>query len=147
MSALKGLTFVTVPKQLASDPKLASRQKFLIQLEQQHELAKDENYVVRRQKWVKQADGSKQLIERTKRVKRWWRTDPTGNCYLILRYGNKVFTTQYHPEITHDFMTALVEEYAEEVPPAVAVQARASLAHPADAPRMAGWIIAFFEQA
>lgn len=92
MSALKGLTFVTVPKQLASDPKLASRQKLLTQLEQQLELAKDENYVVRRQKWIKQADGSKQLMDRAKRVKRWWRTDPTGNCYLILRYGNKVIS-------------------------------------------------------
>ena len=92
MSALKGLNFVSVPKQLASDPKLASRQKFLTQLEQQLELAKDENYVVRRQKWVKQADGSKQLVDHAKRVKRWWRTDPTGNCYLILRYGNKVIS-------------------------------------------------------
>lgn len=92
MSALKGLTFVTVPKQLASDPKLASRQKLLTQLEQQLELAKDENYVVRRQKWIKQADGSKQLMDRAKRVKRWWRTDPTGNFYLILRYGNKVIS-------------------------------------------------------
>lgn len=90
MSALKGLNFVAVPKNTASDPKLARRHKFLVQLEQQRELAKDENYVVRRQRWLKQADGSKQLIEAPKRVKRWWRVDAAGNCYLILRYGNKL---------------------------------------------------------
>lgn len=90
MSALKGLHFVAVPKTAASDPKLARRLKFLAQLEQQHELAKDESYVVRRQRWRKQEDGSKQLVEHAKRVKRWWRTDASGNCYLILRYGNKV---------------------------------------------------------
>lgn len=65
----------------------------------------------------------------------------------LLHWGTKVFTTQYHPEITHDFMTALVEEYADKVPPDVAATARQSLALPADSARMAGWIIGFFEQA
>ena len=23
-------------------------------------------------------------------MKRWWRVDGSGNCYLILRYGNKI---------------------------------------------------------
>ena len=64
----------------------------------------------------------------------------------LLAWGNKVLTTQYHPEITHDFMVALVEEYAEKVPPDVAAKARQSLARPADAARMARWIIGFFEQ-
>jgi hypothetical protein len=90
MSVLKSLQFVSVPKSFSNDPKLARRQKFLVQLEQQLELAKDESYVVRRQRWVKQTDGSKQLVESPKRVKRWWRTDATGNCFFILRYGNKL---------------------------------------------------------
>ena len=33
---------------------------------------------------------TKQLVEAPKRVKRWWRIDGSGNCYLILRYGNKL---------------------------------------------------------
>lgn len=90
MSMLKTLQLVTVPKSYDNDPKLARRHKFVTQLEQQLELAKDENYVVRRQRWVKQADGSKQLVEQPKRVKRWWRTDAAGNCFFILRYGNKL---------------------------------------------------------
>ena len=90
MSMLKTLQFVNAPKSYNSDPRLARRHKFVTQLEQQLELARDENYVVRRQRWVKQADGAKQLVEAPKRVKRWWRTDPTGNCFFILRYGNKL---------------------------------------------------------
>lgn len=90
MSMLKSLQLVSVPKSYASDPTLARRHKFITQLEQQLELARDENYVVRRQRWVKQEDGSKQLVEQPKCVKRWWRTDAAGNCFFILRYGNKL---------------------------------------------------------
>lgn len=90
MSVLKALQFVNAPKSYNSDPKLARRHKFVTQLEQQLELARDENYVVRRQRWIKQEDGSKQLVEAPKRVKRWWRTDAAGNCFFILRYGNKL---------------------------------------------------------
>ena len=39
---------------------------------------------------MKQEDGTKQLVDAPKRVKRWWRIDGSGNCYLILRYGNKL---------------------------------------------------------
>ena len=92
MSALKSLNFVAVPKSTSSDPKLARRAKLVTQLEQQLGLAKDENFYVRRQKWVTQEDGTKQLVDRPKRVKRWWRVDGSGNCYLILRYGNKVIS-------------------------------------------------------
>lgn len=92
MSVLKSLSFVAVPKNSAADPKLARRNKLIMQLMQQRELAKDETYTVKRQKWVKQEDGSKQLIESPKRVKRWWRMDGAGGCYLILRYGNKIIS-------------------------------------------------------
>ena len=90
MSTLKSLNFVAIPKSSSSDPKLARRAKLIAQLEQQRELAADENYVAKRQKWIKQADGTKQLVDAPKRVKRWWRMDGSGNCFLILRYGNKL---------------------------------------------------------
>lgn len=92
MSVLKSLSFVAVPKSSAADPKLARRNKFIVQLMQQRELAKDEGYTVKRQKWVKQEDGSRQLVDLPKRVKRWWRMDGAGGCYLILRYGNKIIS-------------------------------------------------------
>ena len=90
MSVLKSLSFVAVPKSSATDPKLARRNKFIVQLMQQRELAKDESFTVARQKWVKGDDGTRQLVDLPKRVKRWWRVDGSGNCYLILRYGNKI---------------------------------------------------------
>ena len=90
MSVLKSLSFVAVPKSNAGDPKLARRNKFIVQLLQQRELAADEGYTVKRQKWVKQEDGSRQLVDSPKRVKRWWRLDGSGTCYLILKYGNKI---------------------------------------------------------
>ena len=90
MSALKGLNFVTVPKHTASDPKLARRNKLITQLTQQRELARDEGFVVKRQKWVKQEDGSKQLVDAPKRVKRWWRDDGNGGIIMLIRYGNRL---------------------------------------------------------
>jgi hypothetical protein len=92
MSALKSLNFVAIPKSSASDPKLARRHKLVAQLEQQRALAQDEHYTVPRKKWVKQEDGSKALVDIPKRVKRWWRLDGAGNCFFIVRYGNKVIS-------------------------------------------------------
>lgn len=92
MSLLKSLQFVSVPKSFNNDPRMSRRQKLLVQLERQLALSKDESFVVRAHRWVKQDDGSKQLLDAPKRVKRWWRTDAAGNCFFILRYGNKVIT-------------------------------------------------------
>lgn len=63
------------------------------------------------------------------------------------RIGDHVLTTQYHPEITPEFAAALVEEYADKLPPKVAATAQASLAQQADRDRIAARIVAFFEQA
>ena len=85
MSALKGLNFVAVPKQAANDPIQARRNKLITQLEQQRDALK--NLL-----GADPEDGGKQLVDLPKRVKRWWRVDGAGNCFLILRYGNKVIS-------------------------------------------------------
>lgn len=59
--------------------------------------------------------------------------------------GDHVFTTQYHPEMTHDFITALIEKVADDLGQKGAARARASLKHPADNARMAAEIVQFFE--
>mgnify|MGYP000194579110 CR=1 FL=1 len=61
--------------------------------------------------------------------------------------GNSVYTTQNHPEMTPDFIAALVEEYAEKLPAGVVENARASLAEKADYKAFAESIARFFEQA
>jgi GMP synthase-like glutamine amidotransferase len=60
--------------------------------------------------------------------------------------GDRILTTQYHPEITPAFMAALLDEVTGKLPDAVVAQARASMAAPPDRARMAGWIAAFLEQ-
>lgn len=63
------------------------------------------------------------------------------------RIGTQVFATQHHPEMTPDFLAALVEEFTPEFTPDVGTRARASLANPPEGPRFAEWIARFFEQA
>lgn len=65
-------------------------------------------------------------------------------CYRI---GNQVFATQYHPEMTPAFLTALVEEFAPHFPADVGQAARASLVLGTEGPRFAEWIARFFETA
>jgi hypothetical protein len=90
MNALKALNIVALPKLSSSDPAMKRRVKLLTQLEQQLELAKDPNFFVSTQKWRKQEDGSKQLVEKQKRVKKWWVADMMGNCFFTVRYGSKM---------------------------------------------------------
>lgn len=90
MSTLKSLNIVALPKLSKNDPTLQRRVKLLTQLEQQRELATNPNYVVSLQKWRKQEDGSKLLVERQKRVKKWWVVDMSGVCFFTVRYGSKL---------------------------------------------------------
>ncbi len=42
------------------------------------------------QRWEKTPEGRKELVERKRKVRRWWREDVTGNVYLTIRYGQKM---------------------------------------------------------
>ncbi|MFC6762038.1 type 1 glutamine amidotransferase [Sulfitobacter porphyrae] len=61
--------------------------------------------------------------------------------------GSRVYTTQNHPEMTPDFVAALIEEYADKLDPEVITRARASLQQCADTEVFARSIAAFFEAA
>jgi hypothetical protein len=90
MNALKALNIVALPKLSNSDPAMKRRVKLLTQLEQQLELAKNPSFVVVTQKWRKGEAGSKQRVEKQKRVKKWWVVDMMGNCFFTVRYGSKL---------------------------------------------------------
>jgi hypothetical protein len=90
MNALKALNIVALPKLSNSDPAMKRRVKLLTQLEQQLELAKNPSFVVVTQKWRKGEDGGKRLVEKQKRVKKWWVVDMMGNCFFTVRYGSKL---------------------------------------------------------
>lgn len=72
----------------------------------------------------------------------------TDDCPVgAYQVGPAVFATQYHPEMPHEFIAALVEETADEVGPDVAEMARASLAGgTAEMERFARGVAVFFEQ-
>lgn len=92
MSILNALVFVPLPRNTVADPSLQRRAKFIKQLEQQRELAREQGFEPTKRKWVLDADGTRQLLTVPKRVKRWWRMDAQGNCFLVLRYGNRIIT-------------------------------------------------------
>ncbi|MCB1397725.1 MAG: type 1 glutamine amidotransferase [Rhodobacter sp.] len=67
--------------------------------------------------------------------------------YGHMSVGPRVFTTQYHPELSHDFMHGLLDELAGAVDAGILAGARESLSQPVDDAQMARWIAAFFAQA
>ena len=60
--------------------------------------------------------------------------------------GRNILTTQYHPEMTPDFIAALVEHLDGALPGPVIARARASLGSPAETDRMAQKIVDFLDQ-
>lgn len=68
---------------------------------------------------------------------------PVGGYFI----GQQIFTTQYHPEITPEFMSDLIEELADEKPADVIAGARATLMETPNNSQFATWIVGFFEQA
>ena len=61
--------------------------------------------------------------------------------------AGQVYTTQNHPEMTPEFVAALVEEYADKLAPDVIARARHSLHQRAETEPFAQSIAAFFEAA
>ncbi|MEX0344996.1 MAG: type 1 glutamine amidotransferase [Rhizobiaceae bacterium] len=61
--------------------------------------------------------------------------------------GDHVFATQYHPEMTPEFVNALIDEMSPSIDREVETRARQSLARQAENERFSAWVVAFFEQA
>lgn len=60
--------------------------------------------------------------------------------------ADRIYTTQNHPEMTPEFIAALVEEYADKLDADVAERAQHSLGRIADRDAFARSIVRFFEQ-
>ena len=75
-------------------------------------------------------------------------TGRSPDCALAgFAIGRHVWTTQYHPEMSPEFVQDLVAEYGPKLPADVAARARASLDRVADEHRIATLIAEFFETA
>lgn len=72
----------------------------------------------------------------------------TPDCPIAgFAMSDQVYTTQNHPEMTPEFIAALVEEYADKLGGDVTARARASLDRVADRQVFARSIVRFFEHA
>jgi len=88
MSILKTFKFIEMPKQI-NDSITLKRAKLISQLDQQRALLESPAAQITVQFWQKKTDGTKQLIECQKRIKRWWRIAADGSVILMVRYGNR----------------------------------------------------------
>ena len=71
-------------------------------------------------------------------------SDGCENAGFVL--GDHIFTIQHHPEMTHDFISALVEVLDEYVGRDVTKNARRELnSRRADRKQFAQWVVQFFE--
>ena len=60
--------------------------------------------------------------------------------------GDHVFSTQYHPELSREFLCALVDEQPAVFPAEVAARARVQFERPVDAGLFMRWIAQFLER-
>jgi hypothetical protein len=107
---LSDLKIVALRSAATADPVQRRRRKMIVQLERQRSLALDHDYTVPRTRWVNAVDGTTQPITAPKRVKRWWRVDPMGSYFLVLRYGNRILRLAEHGNAVE------VGEWANMVP-------------------------------
>jgi hypothetical protein len=87
MPVLKSLSFTAIPK-TGNDPVQARRAKFVTKLEEQKLLLKDPNHIRTVQRWVK-VDGERQATTKRQAVRPWWKTDPTGQIVMFIKFGAK----------------------------------------------------------
>jgi hypothetical protein len=87
MPVLKSLSFTSLPK-AGNDPVQLRRAKFVGKLEEQKLLLKDPNHVRTVQRWTK-VDGERQATTKQQAVRPWWKTDPTGQVVMSVKFGAK----------------------------------------------------------
>src|SRR5215510_15106513 len=85
MPILKSLTFTALPAR-SHDPALSRRAKLVERLEEQKTLLQNPSHVRTLRRWAGKGDERRQ-VEKQQRVRRWWRTDPTGGVVMSLYHG------------------------------------------------------------
>jgi len=87
MSALKSLTFTTLPK-IGANPTLDLRTNMIARLEEQKLLLNDPNYIRTLRTWVKK-NGELTPVNKQQRVLPWWRVNADGSYVFFVRLGSK----------------------------------------------------------
>jgi hypothetical protein len=87
MSALKSLTFTTIPK-IGANPTLDRRTNIIARLEEQKLLLNDPSYTRTVRTWVKK-DRQLVPVNKPKRILPWWRLNANGSYVFFVRSGSK----------------------------------------------------------
>ena len=93
MSHLTKLTVKSVIRTNKQDPVQQRRQKLVAGIEEQLKVAeaaaKGESYEVLKKAWAKNQQGEKVLVERMRKVRKWF-FEQDGGWYVQCKYGSKV---------------------------------------------------------
>ena len=87
MSVLNTLTFAKYTAPTTADPFAKRRDKLLEKIDEQILLATDSTYTPTKCVNTTDTDGITRVIEKPKRVKRWWSVQTDGSVLLTVRYG------------------------------------------------------------
>ena len=94
MTVLNTLTFTKYTAHNTADPVIKRRNKLLDKIDEQILLATDETYTPTKRVNTTDADGNTRVIEKPKRVKRWWSVQSDGSVLLTVRYGARAIEFQ-----------------------------------------------------
>lgn len=89
MTMLDTLNFVAFNPLLNNNPIAVRRRKLIAKIDEQIQLATNEDYTPTQHKWVTDEHGNQRKVEVAKRAKRWWTASVDGKINLVVRYGSK----------------------------------------------------------
>lgn len=94
MTVLNTLTFAKYSVPNNADPVTKRRNKVLDKIDEQILLASDNSYTPTKRVTVIDGEGNARVIDKPKRVKRWWSVQTDGKVLLTVRYGARAIEFQ-----------------------------------------------------
>ena len=94
MTVLNTLTFAKYTAPATADPVAKRRNKLLEKIDEQILLATDDTYSPTKRVNTVDDDGNTRVIQKPKRVKRWWSIQTDGSVLLTVRYGARAIEFQ-----------------------------------------------------
>ena len=94
MTVLNTLTFAKYAAPNTADPVTKHRNELVNTVDEQLLLATDNTYTPIKRVNTTDNDGNTRVIEKPKRVKRWWSVQTDGSVLLTVRYGARAIEFQ-----------------------------------------------------
>ena len=121
MTVLNTLTFTKYSVPTHADPVIKRRNKLLEKIDEQILLATDETYTPTKRVSTTDEHGNPSVIEKPKRVKRWWSVQTDGRVLLTVRYGARAIEFQKGKDAIEVANVDKLEDTLRSVREAVAV--------------------------